>query len=168
MRLSKEKNKALCERFPFLIPWNRWSGTLITEAQNGGFWPGGPDSAPEFDWEYTELDEMPDGWRIAFGEQMCEELREALVADDDLYRWRIVQMKEKYGQLRLYDNGWKVGSKVPDIIAKYERLSERTCICCGKPATKITTGWVSPYCDACCPDERTMPIDEYYDDDEVI
>lgn len=167
MRLSKDENKALCERFPFLTPWNRWSGKLITEAHGGGYWTGDPESVPEFDWEYTELDEMPEGWRRAFGEKMCEELKAALELDHDLLRWRIVQMKEKWGRLVIYDNGHVIGSFVPEILDKYERMSERLCIRCGKPATKITTGWVCPYCDACCPDERTMPIDEYLDDSEV-
>ena len=82
---------------------------------------------------------------------------------DDLDRWRIVQIKEKYGMLRVYDNGYKAGSKIQDIIAKYEDMSARTCIICGKPATKITTGWISPFCDECCPNERAVSIEEYYD-----
>jgi hypothetical protein len=29
---DKEYNKQLCEKYPFLIPRNRWSGMKITEA----------------------------------------------------------------------------------------------------------------------------------------
>ena len=161
------KNKELCRRFPFLIPWNRWSGKLITECQGGGrgYWPGDPDKIPDYDWSYTELDDMPDGWRKAFGEQMCEEIREALIEDDDLYRYRIVQCKEKYGSLRWYNNGTKIGSRVPDIERKYEDMSARICIKCGKPATRITMGWISPFCDECCPDEYWEPIGEYFKED---
>ena len=61
----KQRNRELCEKYPFLIPRNRWSGMRITEAQDGGFWPGDHDKIPEYDWEYTELDEMPDGWRLS-------------------------------------------------------------------------------------------------------
>lgn len=159
------ENRKLCERFPFLIPWNRWSGNLITECQNGkrGYWPGNPEAIPDYDWSYTELDSMPTGWRKAFGLQMCEEIRDALIEDGDLDRWRIVQLKEKYGSMRLYDNGHKVGSRIPDIIGKYEGMSSQTCIICGKPATKVTMGWISPFCDHCCPDERSVSIKEYYD-----
>jgi hypothetical protein len=47
--------------------------------------------------------------------------------------------------LRWYDNGCtEEGYKV---IKKYARLSEVTCIRCGQPATKISSGWISPYCD---------------------
>ena len=164
MERTKEENKSLCDRYPFLIPWNRFSGMLITEAQHGGYWPGSPKDVPDYDYEYTELDEMPDGWRKAFGEQMCEEIRNALIEDGDLDRWRIVQCKEKYGSLRVYDNGCKKNSHVPDIIDKYSRISARTCIVCGKQATQITTGWISPFCDDCCINcgvGKSVPIDEW-------
>ena len=167
----KEKNKELCKQYPFLIPWNRWSGKLITDCAAGekGYWPGCPDELPEYDYEYTELDNMPDGWRIAFGIQMCEELREALIEDDDLDRYRVVEVKEKYGELRWYDNGIKAGSRVHDIVRKYENMSARTCIVCGKPATRVTLGWISPFCDDCClncENGRSVSIDEYYEEDD--
>ena len=146
LRKTRMENRRLCKRYPFLIPWNRWTG----------------DPIPEWNYEWTEWDDMPTGWRKAFGDQMLEELREALIDDGDLYRWRIVQMKEKYGFLHLYDNGYKKGSRVPEIVSKYALLSEQTCIKCGKPATKITTGWISPYCDDCCPKGPADLIEEYF------
>ena len=168
MERSKEENKRLCERYPFLIPWNRWSGKRITDAKDGGYWPGNND-IPEYDYEYTELDDMPDGWQIAFGEQMCEEIRDALIEDGDLDRYRVSQIKEKYGSLRWYDNGVRVGSRVHDIVRKYEFMSAGTCIVCGKPATRITLGWISPFCDDCCincGNGRSVSIEEYYEKDE--
>ena len=143
-------NRKLCRRFPFLIPWNRFTGEYV--------YP--------YDHSFTELDCMPDGWRKAFGIQMCEEIRDALIEDGDLYRWRIVQIKEKYGSLRFYYNGCRAGSRIPEIVSKYEKLSERTCIVCGNPATRITMGWVSPYCDRCCPEETFLAIDEYDMEDD--
>jgi len=171
MEIPKEKNKELCKKYPFLIPWNRWSGKLITDCAAGekGYWPGEPDKLPEYDYEYTELDNMPDGWRIAFGEQMCKEIREALIEDGDLDRYRTVEIKEKYGSLRWYDNGCKFGSKVHDIVRKYEHMSAETCIVCGKPATRITLGWISPFCDDCClncGNGKSVSIEEYYEKDE--
>ena len=151
-RRTIRENKELCERYPFLIPWNRWSG----------------DPVPDYDFSHTELDNMPDGWRRAFGLRMCEDLRNALIDDNDLDRWRIVQLKEKYGELRLYDNGHKIGSTVPMIIDRYAKLSMITCIQCGAPATRMTTGWISPYCDKCCPDEMYETIDKYFKEDETI
>ena len=100
---------------------------------------------------YTELDDMPDGWRKAFGIQMCKEIKNELKKYNYLYKYRIMQIKEKFGTLRWYDNGSPNGCVNP-IIIKYENISGRTCIVCGKPATKISKGWISPYCDQCIGD----------------
>lgn len=61
---------------------------------------------------YTELDAMPDGWRKVFGIQMCKEIKQELKKYNYLYKYRITQIKEKFG---CYDekteiltlNGWK-------------------------------------------------------------
>lgn len=165
----KQRNRELCARYPFLIPTNRWSGKRITDCAAGekGFWPGNPDEIPEYDYERTELDDMPDGWRKAFGEAICQEIMDELVAHNLVDDYRITQIKEKWGFLHWYDNGctskiWK------EIIPKYEELSMRTCIHCGKPATKISTGWISPWCDECAKDirDRMVPIEEYFNPPE--
>lgn len=112
--------------------------------------------------KYTELDAMPTGWRKAFGIQMCKEIRRALLKNGGLkalFNYRIMQIKEKFGGLRWYD-GYS-NDEIFRIIDKYEDLSYKTCIDCGKPATKMSKGWISPYCDDCAtgdPDHYT-PID---------
>lgn len=126
------KNKRLVERYPFLLPRNRWTGEVVEG----------------YDYSYTELDAVPEGWRKAFGEQMCEELREELVKHGLLNEYRIAQIKEKYGMLCWYDLGC-TEKMLHEIIPKYTALSKRTCIECGKPATKVSIGWVYPYCDVC-------------------
>ena len=136
---ERERNRELIERFPFLYD---------------------PDE-PDFTW----LDAMPDGWRMAFGEKMCEEIREALVSENALKTYRIYQVKEKYGGLRWYDSGRTY--KVDKIVNKYEMLSYRTCVDCGEPATCMSTGYILPFCDRCAREEeshfmpRFIPIDEY-------
>lgn len=94
---------------------------------------------------YTELDAMESGWRKVFGIQMCEELKAQLKKDKHLYKYRITQIKEKFGYLHWYDNG--ASKEVYDIISKYEDISWNTCIVCGKPSTRISSGWICPYCD---------------------
>ena len=154
MKTTKEQNKKLVERYPFLLPRNRWTDKV----------------SKDYDYSYTELDEMPDGWRIAFGRDICEEIRDELERAGYLDRYRITQIKEKYGTLRWYDFGHteRIGR---EIIPKYEKISAHTCICCGKPATRITLGWISPYCDNCVPKGKngettgyykSIPIEEYY------
>ena len=135
--MEKEYNKKLCEKYPFLLPRNRWTGLVH----------------PDYDYSFTELDSMPTGWKKAFGEQMCEEIKQELEDKGIL---------DKYRMLCWYDFGC-TEKMLHEIIPKYEELSKHTCICCGKPATKVTLGWISPYCDECCPmNEYATPIDEYF------
>lgn len=109
MQSNKESNQKLIERFPFLMPRNRWTGEV----------------PEDYDYSYTELDSMPDGWRKAFGEQMCEDIHEELVRAEYLDQYRISQIKEKYGTLCWYDFGC-TERMLRDIIPKYEHLSART------------------------------------------
>lgn len=150
--MEREYNKQLCEKYPFLLPRNRWTGLVH----------------PDYDYSYTELDAMPNGWRKAFGEQMCEEIKEELEKHNILDKYRISQIKEKYGRLCWYDFGC-TEKMLHEIIPKYEELSKHTCICCGKPATKMTLGWISPYCDDCCPmSEYATSVDEYFRNDKFL
>ena len=96
---------------------------------------------------FTELDSMPGGWRKAFGIQMCKEIKHALKKINYLKKYRITQIKEKYGSLRWYDAGNNI--EIQNIINKYEILSTKTCINCGKPAKYISKGWIGPYCENC-------------------
>ena len=145
---TRENNRELCKKYPFLIPHNRWT-----------------DKVPE-DWtyQYTELDDMPDGWRIAFGEQFCADIQHELdkLKPEAAADFRVLQIKEKFGQLRFYTN-W-VTEGINEVIRQYENLSEHTCIGCGAPATKISTGWISPWCDKCAGKihDNTVDIDEFY------
>ncbi len=94
---------------------------------------------------YTELDDMPIGWRKHFGIAMCKDLRKALVKDKKLFKYRIAQIKEKYGELRWYDN--YSSPRVSEIKEKYALKSYYTCKECGAPAYgMVNAGWISPYC----------------------
>lgn len=104
---------------------------------------------------YTELDAMPDGWRRAFGIQMCEEIKRALLTEGGrkaLKKYRIAQIKEKFGSLNWYSD-YGTRKIYDEIIPKYETLSYKTCINCGKPAEYVSKGWISPYCKDCVKDE---------------
>lgn len=127
-------NKALCERYPFLIPRNVWTDSIVED----------------YNYEFTELDGMPDGWRKAFGTQFMEELREELIKVNNLNTFRIIQIKEKFGGLRFYINGAPPNSKIYDIINKYEDLSFEICEFCGAPGkTEDYQGWLFTWCKNC-------------------
>lgn len=120
---------------------------------------------------YTELDAMEEGWRKCFGEGMCKEIRNSLILTyiknenpttlfgkvkayykglKLLFSYRILQIKEKYGSLRWYSNGDT--AETMEIISKYETLSMKTCIICGKDASFRSVGWICPYCEEHKPD----------------
>ena len=120
--------------------------------------------------DHTELDSLEKGWRKAFGEDLCKDLRRALWKEGGLkaiLRFRVTQIKEKFGSLRFYYVGGR--EEVWKVISKYENLSSKTCIVCGKPATYITTSWIRPYCDDCIgpndPYQTAERIDENEDRD---
>lgn len=152
---SPDHNYWLCYKYPWLIPHNRWTDEEIED----------------FDFSYTELDGMPEGWKKAFGEQICEEIQKLLEEADYVYKYRILQIKEKFGGLRWYDNTVpeSIRERLNAIITKYEDLSERTCVNCGAPATKISTGWISPWCDKCAEKihDNFVPVDEWFKKQET-
>ncbi|MDY0291967.1 MAG: hypothetical protein RBR02_06495 [Desulfuromonadaceae bacterium] len=127
-------NKELIKKYPFLTPRNVWTGKIVDD----------------YDYSWTKLDEIPTGWRKAFGLQMVEELSNAL--GDYSKQYRVSQIKEKYGELRWYDFGAPEG--VHDIIDKYTKMSRNICIVCGEPATKISVGYICPFCDDCIGDRQ--------------
>ena len=149
---EKQKNRELCEAYPFLIPHNAFSGKSILDCRGAdgeeGYWPGDPADHPEYDYEYTLLDDMPEGWRLAFGEQLCNEIMDELIDKDKVEKYGVDQIKEKYGYLCWYDHN-STEKILGEILPKYEDMSIKTCICCGKPAKYISTGWISPWCDDC-------------------
>lgn len=127
------RNKELCERMPYLVPRNVWTGKIVEN----------------YDYSYIEGEyELPSGWLKLF--LMCmEDIRQPLVDSNYLNEFRFSQIKEKYNTMRLYNFG--ASKEVHDIISKYEYISQFVCQKCGKPATKETIGWITSYCDDCIP-----------------
>lgn len=130
------KNWILVNKYPFLMPkyWN--PETMQYEVDEN------------YKYNFTLLDEMPDGWRKAFGEMMCEEIYNALVKCDGLDDYMILDIKEKFGMLRWTDA--PSYEEVERIIDKYSVLSENICMICGKPDVPMTgDSWFYPLCKKC-------------------
>jgi len=138
------KSSYLCIRFPFL--------------QHKNYDGKRSQIIPTFSW-YTSI---PYGWRKSFGIQMCKELKDALKRHNMLHSYRILDIKEKYGRLEIDDCG--AASEIHDILAKYEYISERTCIVCGRRAKYVTSGWECPYCEDCIKDTYKNGTYEFYTD----
>ena len=132
---SPDHNHWLCILCPWLCPYN-----VIT------------DSIPkDYNYEYTWLDQIPEGWKHSFGEKMCFEIKNILEEAEYESDFRILDMKEKYGRLCIYYNQVpeSIYDKLEQIISKYANISEETCAICGNNANKKTDGWIIPVCDNC-------------------
>lgn len=98
-------------------------------------------------YDYTMLDLLPEGWRKTFGLQMCEDIKKALIKNNALHKWRIIELKEKWGMLRLY--GTDSYLELEEVLDYYEDLSMCYCINCGKPVRYVTMGYTEYVCREC-------------------
>lgn len=128
-KFIKMKNKRLVKKYYWLMPTN-WEGKVDDYFKDYHY--------IEWGWSY--------GWDKAFGQMYMDELG-AAIKESGQKDFRILQIKEKYGQTRLYCSG--ACDKVHDIIRKYEVISENICYYCGKEAPMTDDGWVLPQCFRC-------------------
>lgn len=145
-----EENKRLIDKYPWLMPRNVWTNEPIED----------------YDYSYTWLDDMPNGWNIAFGELICEEINNELIKMDYVDKYQIVQIKEKFGELRWYDNGHN--DEISKIIDAYSTASVNICQTCGKIDSPISNGyWIYTQCKECYESNNihSKPFEEEFDMD---
>jgi hypothetical protein len=85
----------------------------------------------------------PEGWNQIVWEA-CESFESLNLPD-----FEVVQIKEKFAQLRIYVHGET--EDVRRIIQVAEAKADRTCQLCGKPGLprKKQSGWLWTACDDC-------------------
>jgi rubrerythrin len=111
------------------------------------------------------LDDIPKGWRESFGIKMCEEIKELLIKENKFEEYQVMQIKEKFGELRWYGN--YTSPELSKILAKYTELSRMTCMICGNTAKYVYTPWIYPICDKCSEEleiSELQSIEEYWED----
>lgn len=133
MKLEKVEYENLVNYFPFLYPRNVWTDEKLEDY--------------DYDW-CRGVDELPEGWTRLFL-LYCKHMRKELVIYDYLDKFRFSQIKEKYGDMRLYNNGVPRDSKCSDLECIYSHLSTYVCQECGKPAKYTSMGWVEQLCRDC-------------------
>jgi hypothetical protein len=83
-------------------------------------------------------DYLPEGWRKTIGDELNELLKQYCIMGGE-----VVQVKEKFGGLRIYTNG--------EFALDYSRISnicDNTCMRCTKPGRMTTVrGWIGPRCE---------------------
>lgn len=127
-------NKELTDKYPWLKIRNVWTGEEIEDT------------------EFTWADDIPKGWRIAFGDQMIEELDQILRKANYQNDYHISQIKEKWGFIHWYANGVPItiSKEYYQWESKYEELSKHTCLICGKPGEiDYNEYWLEPLCEEC-------------------
>lgn len=121
-------------KYPWLRLRNVWTGKYVLDKEG-----------KYMSW----AEQIPQGWYVAFGEQMIDELNDLLVKYNFVDGYFITQIKEKFGSLRWYDNGFPQAG-YEEYMAwekKYEDLSVKTCIVCGAPGEIHRKRWIEPLCD---------------------
>ena len=107
-----------------------------------------------YDWLFL----IPEGWT-----QIAQQMIEECEAINPTYT--IEDMKEKWGELRVVsyikdynDDEWLLPAsndkEIEEIENKYIAQSAQTCCKCGRPATKVSTGWILPWCDKCAKERK--------------
>lgn len=151
------QNKRLIKKYYWLMPRNVWTDKI------------------DKNYDYTYINwGWCYGWDKAFGMMYLEELG-AAIKKAGQKNFRILELKEKYGQCRNYTSG--TTAEVHAIIDKYEKISENICCGCGNEAPMIDDGWMSPYCFECwCKIQKSRekyykklhPENELSTDDELF
>ena len=128
-KAKKLRNKKLIARYPWIRPVD-WNWNRIKT------------------YSFTMYDDVPEGWKRAFGRIMLEDYREVLIRNGFLNEFQWVQVKEKYGTLRLYSGN--APKELYELEHKYDYISGHICINCGRiNAPTLTDGWVEPLCKEC-------------------
>lgn len=93
------------------------------------------------------VEEVPCGWRdIAL--EAFKKIDEVLKKKpEERATYQLVQVKEKWGMLRIYDNS--SNDEIQDLLLELENESWLHCIDCGAKSEWQTTGWICPYCTGC-------------------
>ena len=158
------KNRKFLKKYPFAAPVDWWGWKISPKVHK---------------YDFTAWDDIPIGWRKAFGSQLAEDLKEACIKSHfPMEKLVFCQIKEKYGELRMYNYG--ATTEVQEVIDDYEVISRNCCMYCGRPDAGVTEGWIEPICRTCWNKKYKEPYDlvevripdsykvNHYDKDNVV
>ena len=120
---------------------------------------------PIEDWDYTYINgvgDLPVGWERLFL-LYCKNIRSELEKFNFVDKFSFSQIKEKYGSMRLYNNGYPKDSRISELEYIYEHLSTYICEDCGKPAKYETPGWITELCENCYKKSHSIQYQENKD-----
>ena len=152
----REYNKSLIEKYPWVEIKNKEECNPYPEEE----------FVEDMRYNWTWLDGMLPGWRLAFSEQMCEELQKELERVDYVNEYVILDVKEKWGMLRWSTAAIPIDSELFEIATKYEDLSENICVDCGEKAEYISKGYICPFCKKCR--DKAIEISDWLSEDSFV
>ena len=107
------------------------------------------------------LEQLPNGWRIAFGNQLADDVIALTKKYNFENEYEVLQIKEKFGGLRWYEGHvpHEMYTEHNNLIHGYEQMSYRTCVICGNAAEIPYNIYDQPICDECKDDlKRNIKI----------
>jgi hypothetical protein len=112
----------LIEQFPWLNPREDWSNDYLEF-----------DEAEE---AWTELDDLPDGWKEGFLEEMLYEIDEVLNEYDCVEDYRVIKAENNNGLFKWEHAGYPIEAKeeLDNIVKVYRKAANETCMECGMRA----------------------------------
>jgi hypothetical protein len=126
--LTSEQRKELIKVYPYLMPRNVWTDEI----------------ASDYNYDHIRGEfELPPGWERLFL-LYCMHLKPILVKHNYVDKFRFTQIKEKYGRLRMYDNGSPTEGH--NLESVFGAMSGCICEYCGKKAAYETHGWIEVLC----------------------
>ena len=136
----------LIEEFKWLNPREDWSDEYI-DFSDGGHW--------------TELDDLPEGWKEGFLEEMLYEIDEVLKEYDCEEDYRVMEVKNHHGQLKWLHGGFPLEAKeeLDAIVKVYKKASLETCMECGRVGKAyLASGEFKVACELHKPDEDDLDV----------
>ena len=137
----------LIEQFPWLNPREDWSNDYI-----------------EFDGEedvWTELDDLPEGWKEGFLEDMLTEIDEVLNEYDCVEDYRVLSASSFGGILKWQHAGFvdEAREDLNRIVKMYKKIANETCMECGRYGKSYSvSGDIITACDLHKPDEDDIDV----------
>lgn len=111
------------------------------------FWFFRPDTRLQNNSMYFGFD-CGEGWYPLI-EELCNKVKNILEKNGikNVEEFEVVQVKEKFGQLRFYYSGY-FDKEIEKLIGKYEKKSGKTCEVCGEEGKLLKShGWWMTRCE---------------------
>ena len=137
----------LIEQFPWLNPREDWSNDYIEFEDEEDIW--------------TELDNLPEGWKEGFLEEMLYEIDEVLNEYDCVETYRVVRAENRMGLFKWDHTGYDLEAKeqLDAIVKTYKQAALETCIECGMRGKAYQVdGEIVVACDIHKPDKDDLDV----------